>query len=72
VYLLIFSLLPGVDMAAHLGGLAGGFVVAYVAGQPKYEGSGLEQLWRVAAGFCILATGYSFLKWYLWFSRFTQ
>jgi rhomboid protease GluP len=72
VYLLIFSLLPGVDMAAHLGGLAGGFAVAYVAGQPKYEGSGLERFWRVAAGFCILATGYSFLKWYLWFSRFTQ
>jgi rhomboid protease GluP len=72
VYLLIFSLLPGVDMAAHVGGLAGGFAIAYVAGQPKYEGSGLEQFWRVAAGLCILATGFSFLKWYLWFSAATQ
>jgi rhomboid protease GluP len=72
VYLLIFSLLPGVDMAAHLGGLAGGFVTAYVAGQPRYEGSGMEQLWRVGAGLAILATVYSFLKWYLWFSSATQ
>src|SRR5215471_12570310 len=72
VYLLIFSLLPGVDMAAHLGGLAGGFATAYVAGQPKYEGSATEQVWRVAAGLAILATLYSFLKWYLWFSAASQ
>jgi rhomboid protease GluP len=72
VYLLIFSLLPGVDMAAHLGGLAGGFVSAYVAGTPKYEGSGQEKLWRIGAGLAILATAFCFLKWYLWFSAASQ
>src|SRR6516162_6786622 len=36
VYLLLFSLLPGVDMAAHIGGLVGGFCLAYVAGRPGH------------------------------------
>jgi rhomboid protease GluP len=72
VYLLLFSFLPGVDMAAHVGGLAGGFVTAYVAGQPKHERSGAEQLWKVGAGLAIALTGYSFLKWYLWFSAASQ
>ena len=35
IYLLIFGLIiPNVDNSAHLGGLAGGFVLAYVAGTP--------------------------------------
>ena len=50
VYLLLFSLLPGVDMAAHIGGLAGGFGVAYVAGRPEYEGSPVERVWKLGAG----------------------
>jgi rhomboid protease GluP len=72
VYLLLFSLLPGVDMAAHLGGLAGGFGLAYVAGRPEYSRASVEQVWRVAAGLSIAATLYSFLKWYLWFSAAGQ
>jgi rhomboid protease GluP len=72
VYLLLFSLLPGVDMAAHVGGLAGGFGLAYAAGRPREDGSSLEQVWRVAAGLSIAATLYCFLKWYLWFSTAGQ
>jgi rhomboid protease GluP len=72
VYLLLFSLLPGVDMAAHIGGLAGGFAVAYVAGSPHYEGDRLDGFWRASAGIAILLTALSFLKWYLWFRVASQ
>jgi len=43
------SLLFGMafDNAAHIGGLAGGFAVAYLAGTPRRTGA-LEQVWRAA------------------------
>ena len=74
IYILIIGLLPGlhVDNAAHIGGLAGGFGIAWLAGQPRYEGSPAEKLWRVASWFCVILTIVSFLKWYLWFARVTQ
>jgi rhomboid protease GluP len=72
VYILLFSLLGGIDMAAHVGGLAGGFGVAYLAGEPRYEGSTTEKLWRISSWCCILLTAASFLKMYLWFSRYAQ
>ncbi len=68
IYGLLFSLLPGIDMAAHVGGLVGGFLAGYVAGEPRYVGSATEKAWQVAAGLCVLLTVVSFLKWYLWFS----
>lgn len=67
VYLLLFSLLPGIDMAAHVGGLAGGFATAYIAGRPEYHRSGTERVWQALAIVAVLATLYSFLQWYLWF-----
>jgi rhomboid protease GluP len=72
IYLLLFSLLPGIDMAAHIGGLVGGFGVAYVAGTPHFEGAKLERFWRVSAGISVLLTVICFLKWYLWFSAGSQ
>jgi rhomboid protease GluP len=72
IYILLFSLLPGVDMAAHVGGLIGGFGLAYLAGEPRYESSATGKLWRVSAFCCILLTAASFLKMYLWFSRYAQ
>jgi rhomboid protease GluP len=70
IYGLIFSLIPGIDMAAHIGGLAGGFAVGYVAGLPRLQAaSGSERFWQAASWFCILLTAVSFLKWYLWFSH---
>ena len=72
IYLLLFSLLPGVDMSAHIGGLIGGFGVAYVAGTPHYEGYRLERFWRVSAALSILLTVICFLKWYLWFRVASQ
>ena len=72
IYALLFSLLPGIDMAAHVGGLAAGFGVAYLAGQPRYEGSPVEGFWRAGAWVCLAITALSFLKWYLWFTRAAQ
>jgi rhomboid protease GluP len=60
-----------VDNAAHIGGLAAGFGIAYLAGTPGREGV-LENVWRAASWFCILLTIVSFLKMYLWFAASTQ
>ena len=50
IYLLIFGLIiPNVDNAAHLGGLAGGFVLAYVAGTPGFS-EAAENFWRDGGG----------------------
>jgi rhomboid protease GluP len=72
VYLLLFSLLPRVDMAAHIGGLIGGFGTAYLAGRPQHQGSLLERVWQGAAGLAVLLTIGSFALWYLWFHSYTQ
>jgi rhomboid protease GluP len=67
IYLILFSFLPQVDMAAHIGGLIGGFGIAYVAGRPQHPGSLVERVWQVAATFAVLITLGSFTLWYLWF-----
>jgi membrane associated rhomboid family serine protease len=72
VYLLLFSLLPGIDMAAHIGGLIGGFGIGWLAGEPRYTSTGRENAWKIGAGICILITAYSFLKMYLWFAHAPQ
>jgi rhomboid protease GluP len=72
VYLLLFSLLPGIDMAAHIGGLVGGFGMAWVAGEPRYTSIVKENVWKIAAAACILITAYAFLKMYLWFAYAPQ
>jgi len=66
VYLLIFGLIPGlnIDNAAHLGGLAGGFIVAYLAGTPGFS-EAAETFWRVAAGLCLAATAYAFFQMFM-------
>jgi len=63
VYLLVFGLIPGlnVDNAAHIGGLASGFAVAYVAGTPRHA-EGVETFWKLAAGSALALTGYAFFK----------
>ncbi|HYW48632.1 MAG TPA: rhomboid family intramembrane serine protease [Bryobacteraceae bacterium] len=72
VWGLLFSLMPGIDMMAHIGGLAGGFAVGYIAGEPRREGSPGEMLWRVLSWVCILLTVVSFLKMYLWLTHTPQ
>jgi rhomboid protease GluP len=74
IYMLIIGLLPGfnVDNAAHVGGLASGFGIAYLAGTQRYEGSPVEKLWKVAAALCILLTAACFLAMYLAFPKIAQ
>lgn len=74
VYVLIFGLLPGlhIDNAAHIGGLAAGFGVAYLAGTPRIETAWNERMWRAAAAACVVIAAASFLMMYLWFSSAAQ
>ena len=60
IYGLLFGLLPmfNVDNAAHIGGLAAGFGLGYVAGEPGPRP--IEWLWRAAAGFAVLIALASF------------
>jgi hypothetical protein len=71
VYGLLFGLLPffQIDNYAHIGGLAAGFALGYVAGLPRISFGITEKLWRVVAGVCILLTIWSFIDMYLWFAR---
>lgn len=69
IYGLLFSLLPGIDMAAHIGGIAAGFGIAWIAGTPGVEGSGAERVWRAASWLCVLIAVVSFLEMYLAFTR---
>jgi len=70
IYGLIFGLLPffAVDNAAHLGGLASGFCVGYVAGLPRISTGINEKLWRILSFGCLGLTALSFLEMYLWFA----
>ena len=73
IYILIMGfIIPHVDNAAHIGGLAGGFVVGYFAGTPRFEGSPTEKLWKVCAWICLFLTALSFLKLYLWNTHVAQ
>ena len=59
---LVLGLLPlPIDNAAHVGGLAGGFVTAYVTGTPKLRGGFAEQFWKIAAAMSVVLTALSFL-----------
>jgi rhomboid protease GluP len=70
--LLIGFLLRGIDNAAHVGGLAAGFVVAYLAGLPRWEDSAAEQAWRIASYVCIGLTAFCFFEMYQWLMRAPQ
>jgi membrane associated rhomboid family serine protease len=61
VYGLLMGLLPffAVDNAAHMGGLAGGFAIAYLAGTPRFT-SPMERFWQMAAVVAVALTAVSF------------
>jgi len=64
IYGLLFGLLPmfNIDNAAHLGGLAAGFLLGYVAAEPGPRV--MEWFWRAAAVFALLIAAASFgLVW---------
>ena len=61
IYGLLFGLMPGlnVDNAAHLGGLAAGAALGYLADARRSVA--LDWLWKASAGFAILLAAASFL-----------
>jgi len=65
IFGLLLSLLPGVDIAAHIGGLAGGFLVGLVGGLPGLPNSPREILWKTLAGIGVAITLYAFLQDYV-------
>lgn len=71
IYMLIIGFIPGlpIDNAAHIGGLAGGFGVAYLAGLQRVEGSWQEKFWQVVAAVCVLLTAVSFFRMYQWLTH---
>jgi len=70
IYGLLWGLLPffRIDNAAHLGGLATGFVFGYLAGTPRLVPNATEKLWTAAAAVAIGLTGYAYLLLVLWLS----
>jgi membrane associated rhomboid family serine protease len=65
IYLLAFGILfPQTDNAAHIGGLAGGFAVGYIAGTPGYS-QAVERIWQVLAGIACALTAFSFFKMFM-------
>jgi rhomboid protease GluP len=66
VYIIAFGFIPGfnVDNWAHIGGLAAGFAVGYVAGTPVVSNASREGMWRVLAAICVLLTLVSFYEVY--------
>ena len=69
VYILAIGFIGGfgIDNWAHMGGLAGGFAVGWVAGLPVRSTREREAMWRVLAAACVLITAYCFLMVYVHF-----
>src|SRR5580658_1536777 len=66
IYIIAFGLIPGfaVDNWAHIGGLAAGFAIGYVAGTPVHSSPAREGMWRVLGTVCVLLTVWSFILVY--------
>ena len=65
VIIVLIGLMPGfrIDNAAHLGGMAAGFGVAYFAGVPRYAHP-IESAWKILATTILTVVVYSFYRAY--------
>ena len=59
-------LVPHVDNSAHIGGLAAGFAIGYVAGTPRVRGEGL---WKALAALCVALVVFAFWNMYLFMQK---
>lgn len=66
IFALVLGLMPGVDNAAHVGGVAGGFLVGYLAGTPGLLNSWVEKFWRAACIVSLALTAYCFVEMFKW------
>ncbi len=62
VYLLVFSLLPGVDLLCHLGGFAGGFLLGWIVPAGPARSRATAALWDALAFGSIALVLYSFYR----------
>ncbi len=62
LYGVALGLIPGfsIDNYAHIGGLAAGIGIAYIAGTPVHSSRVSEKFWKAVAVVCVLVTAYSF------------
>jgi rhomboid protease GluP len=65
IYGLVISFLPGVDLWAHVGGFAGGFLAGWLASTPRARLMWKEPLLRAVAGVCIALTVVAFGMMYM-------
>src|SRR5260370_40424696 len=67
IYILLMGLLPffSIDNAAHVGGLVGGFLVAWLAGTPRQWDDIREKVGHWASYPCLALTALYFWKMYL-------
>jgi rhomboid protease GluP len=65
VFGLLLSILPGIDIAAHIGGFIGGFVIGVAGGLPGLPNSPREVTWKVLAALAITLTLYAFVQDYM-------
>ena len=65
IYALVLSFIPGVDIRAHVGGLAGGFVTGFIASTPRARLMWKEPVIRYAAVVCLVLTGLSLVRMFL-------
>ena len=75
LYGLAMGILPSLfgisfmDNAAHIGGVATGFVAGYLAGTPRLVRNFAEQAWRFAAGVSLALTALAFANMFLWLTH---
>jgi rhomboid protease GluP len=63
--ILLSALFPATDNAAHIGGVGGGFAIAYIAGTPRLTGYG-ERLWQFAGAAAVGLTALAFAFMFRW------
>ena len=60
VYALLFALVVGADNAAHLGGLAGGALLAFCFGPERSRSVWGERVWTLVGRGCVVMAILSF------------
>ena len=66
IFALIMSFIPGVDYWAHIGGIIGGFVTAYLASTPRARAMWKEPVIRAAAAMSLILTCAAFAMMFLY------
>lgn len=71
IYGILMGLLPffRVDNMAHMGGLATGFVLAWLTGTASLNRRSMEPVWTVVLGVVLLMTAYAFFSMFLFLTK---